>query len=161
MTNGINEFPLPLSGTPISRRTALKVAVAGAATALAAPKTIAATSDKILIGVLILLLAGGGVAACMTWGKEKGVEVRLETVSKRNLVATVTASGRIVPKRKVDISADITGRITNIPVKEGDVVRKGDLLIRIDPSQYEATVARGQAALSSAEAQAVQAAQAE
>ena len=112
------------------------------------------TRNKILIAVIVVLFAGGGIAGYRTWGNEKAVEVRLETVSKRNLVATVTASGKIVPKRKVDISADITGRITNIPVKEGDVVRRGDLLIRIDPSQYEATVARAQAALSSAEAQA-------
>jgi HlyD family secretion protein len=115
------------------------------------------TRNKVLIVVILVLLIGGGVGAYMTWGTEKGVEVRLETVKKRDLVATVTASGKIVPKRKVDISADITGRIIEIPVKEGDVVRRGDLLLRIDPSQYEATVARSQAALSSAEAGAVQA----
>jgi HlyD family secretion protein len=116
------------------------------------------TRNKILIAVIVVLLAGGGVAAYMTWGTEKGVEVRLEAVNKRNLVATVTASGKIVPKRKVDVSADITGRIIAIPVKEGDFVKRGDLLLRIDPSQYEATVARAQAALSAAEAGAVQAA---
>jgi len=73
-------------------------------------------------------------------------------------VATVTASGRIVPKRKVDVSADITGRIIQIPVKEGARVRRGDLLLKIDPSQYESDVARARAALSAAEASAVQAA---
>jgi HlyD family secretion protein len=81
----------------------------------------------------------------------------LETVSRRNLVATVTASGKIVPKRKVDVSADITGRIIEIPVKEGAIVRRGDLLLRIDPSQYEASVAQAQAQVSSAEAAVVQA----
>jgi HlyD family secretion protein len=83
--------------------------------------------------------------------------VRLEAVANRSLVATVTASGRITPKRAVDISADITGRIVSLPVEEGDRVRKGDLLVRIDPSQYEAAVARAQAFLSSAEASALQA----
>jgi HlyD family secretion protein len=83
--------------------------------------------------------------------------VRLETVGRRSLVATVTASGQIEPTRKVDISSDITGRIIELPVDEGDWVERGDLLVRIDPSQYEAGVARAQAALSSAQASALQA----
>ena len=71
--------------------------------------------------------------------------VRLEAVEHRSLVATVTASGQIEPTRKVDISADITGRIISLPVEEGDWVEAGQLLVRIDPSQYEAGVARSQA----------------
>jgi HlyD family secretion protein len=89
--------------------------------------------------------------------RERAVQVRLEPVGKKSLVATVTASGRIVPKSAVDISADITGRIVTIPVKEGQMVTRGTLLLRIDPSQYEAGVARAQAMLSSAEASALQA----
>src|SRR5256885_3612740 len=106
------------------------------------------------IGLALAGLVGFSVAS----RREKGVEVRLESVGRRNLVATVTASGKIVPKRKVDVSADITGRIIQIPVKEGDIVRRGDLLLRIDPSQYEAGVARAQAGLSSAEASVMQSA---
>jgi len=86
-----------------------------------------------------------------------GEEVRLATVERRDLVATVTASGQIEPKRSVDISADITGRIIQIPVEEGDWVQRGDLLLRIEPSQYEAGVARAQASLASAQASALQA----
>lgn len=89
--------------------------------------------------------------------RDKGISVRLEQVQRRNLVATVTASGQIGAKTAVDISADITGRIVQIPVVEGDTVRRGDLLVRIDPSQYEAAVARAQAMRSSAEASAIQA----
>jgi HlyD family secretion protein len=113
--------------------------------------------NKIMVIAGIGLLLAGLVAFNVKARRQKGVEVRLEAVSKRNLVATVTASGKIVPKRKVDVSADITGRIIAIPVKEGDIVRKGDLLLRIDPSQYEASVARAQAAQSGAAAQALQA----
>jgi HlyD family secretion protein len=87
---------------------------------------------------------------------DQGVAVRLEPVARRNLVATVTASGKIKAKRAVDISSDITGRITDIPVKEGQYVHKGDLLLRIDPSSYEASVEQAQATLSSAEANLVQ-----
>ncbi len=106
-------------------------------------------------GVLVVLVVA--VVLSTAARRERAVQVRLEPVSKRSLVATVTASGRIVPKSAVDISADITGRIVAIPVKEGQMVTKGTLLLRIDPSQYEAAVARAQAMLSSAEASALQA----
>src|SRR3990172_3197231 len=106
-------------------------------------------------GVLAVLVLG--VVLSTAARRERAVQVRLEPVSQRPLVATVTASGRIVPKSAVDISADITGRIVTIPVKEGQMVTKGTLLLRIDPSQYEAAVARAQAMLSSAEASSLQA----
>src|SRR5438046_7642140 len=89
--------------------------------------------------------------------REKGIEVRFETVGRRDLVAAVTASGKIQPKKKVDISADITGRITRIAVREGDLVQKGQFLLQIDPTIYQANLQRAQAAMSSAEAGAVQA----
>jgi HlyD family secretion protein len=110
----------------------------------------------LLTGGVLAVLVGAVVVGTAARG-DRGVEVRLEAVANRSLVATVTASGRITPKRAVDISADITGRIVSLPVEEGDRVRKGDLLVRIDPSQYEAAVARAQAFLSSAEASALQA----
>ena len=110
----------------------------------------------LLTGGVLVVLVGAVVVGTAARG-ERGTEVRLEAVSQRSLVATVTASGRITPKSAVDISSDITGRIVRLPVKEGDRVRKGDLLVRIDPSQYEAAVARAQAMLSSSEASALQA----
>ncbi|MBI4419752.1 MAG: efflux RND transporter periplasmic adaptor subunit [Gemmatimonadetes bacterium] len=114
--------------------------------------------NKILIFGGIGLALAGLVAFNVASRRDQGVPVRLETVGRRNLIATVTASGKIVPQRKVDVSSDITGRIIAIPVKEGDIVRRSDLLLRIDPSQYEAGVARARAATSAAEAAAVQAA---
>jgi HlyD family secretion protein len=57
--------------------------------------------------------------------KGAATEVKLEPVGTRDLVAAVTASGKIQPETMVDISADITGRITEIAVKEGDLVKKG------------------------------------
>jgi len=105
------------------------------------------------IGALVLVIV---VVTLLRRGDE-GATVRLETVQQRNLVATVTASGRIQPKSAVDVSADITGRVIQIAVEEGDRVQRGDLLIRIDPSTYEAAVARAEAAVASAEAAAIQA----
>jgi HlyD family secretion protein len=113
--------------------------------------------QKLAIGGGIALVFVAAVGLSTAARRDRAVEVRLEEVKGRFLVSTVTASGQIAPQRKVDISADITGRIVRIPVKEGDWVKKGDLLVRIDPSQYEAAVARAQALLSSAEASALQA----
>jgi HlyD family secretion protein len=111
---------------------------------------------SLIIGLVVVV--GGGIFA-LTAAKRGGkeTEVRLEPVAKRDLVATVTASGTIEPKTKVDVSADITGRIVRIGVKEGDWVEKGAFLIQIDPAQYEAAVKRGEALVASSQAAFVQA----
>jgi HlyD family secretion protein len=64
----------------------------------------------------------------------------------------VTASGKIQAKTSVDISADITGRIIDIAVREGDLVKRGQFLLQIDPAQYQAAVARAQGVVASTEA---------
>src|SRR5712691_2498489 len=105
-------------------------------------------------GVLLIVLV---MVSASAKGGGKGIEVRFETVGRRDLVAAVTASGKIQPKKKVDISADITGRITRIAVREGDFIEKGQFLLQIDPTIYQANMQRANAAMSSAEAGAVQA----
>ncbi|MBM3884754.1 MAG: efflux RND transporter periplasmic adaptor subunit [Gemmatimonadetes bacterium] len=101
------------------------------------------------VGLLIVAGIGGKIAA----GKrEKPVEVRIETVRRQDLVASVTASGQVIPRTKVDISSDITGRITRLAVKDGDEVKEGQLLLQIDPQQFEAQVQRAEAALANARA---------
>jgi HlyD family secretion protein len=113
--------------------------------------------NKVLLGaggaVLLILL----VVVSASAKRDKGTEVRFEKVGRRDLVAAVTASGKIQPKKKVDISADITGRVTRIAVREGDYVQKGQFLLQIDPTIYQANLQRAQAAMSSAEAGWVQA----
>jgi HlyD family secretion protein len=107
------------------------------------------------VGLIIGLLAlagGGGIAYSMNKKKNAGTEVRMEQVSRRDLVSAVTASGKIEPQTSVDISADITGRIIRIAVEEGDVVRKGQFLIQIDPAQYQAAVSRAEGVVSSSQA---------
>src|ERR1043166_8985567 len=80
---------------------------------------------KWTLGLTIVVAVGGGLSARpRANGASRPIEVRLEPVSARDLVAAVTASGKIEAETKVDISADITGRITEIAVKEGDVVKK-------------------------------------
>jgi HlyD family secretion protein len=107
----------------------------------------------IVAGVLVVVSA----AAAMTMGGgEEGVEVRGEQVARRGLVSVVQASGKIEPKRKVDISADISGRVVQVAVEEGQWVNAGDLLLRIEPTQYIAAVRRAEAAVSQSQARAAQ-----
>src|SRR5881628_1729425 len=104
-------------------------------------------------GVLLIVLVMVSASA----KRDKGIEVRFETVGRRDLVAAVTASGKIQPKKKVDVSADITGRITKIAVREGDLVKQGQFLIQIDPTIYEAMLQQATATLASSQAAEVQA----
>jgi HlyD family secretion protein len=113
------------------------------------------TKIWILAGVALLVLIVSGVA--IGSGRERTTEVRGEAVAQRDLISIVTASGIIQPKRKVDISADISGRVIELPVEEGQMVNQGDLLLRIDPTTYQAMVRRAQAAVAQAQAQASQA----
>ncbi len=108
------------------------------------------------MGILVVAVLGSAAAISLVSGRERGVEVRMEAVTQRDLVATVTVSGNIRARRAVDISADVMGRITELNVEEGDDVQQGEVLLRIDPSQLEAAVSRAQAALSQAQAQAAQ-----
>ena len=113
---------------------------------------------KWTLGLAIVVLVGGGLFA-LTAAKRgsRATEVRLEPVAARDLVAAVTASGKIEAETKVDVSADITGRITQIGVKEGDLVKKGQFLIQIDPAQYLSVVSRLEAQVAQMEASLTQA----
>lgn len=113
---------------------------------------------KWTLGLAIVVVVGGGLFALTAAKKgSRATEVRLEPVSGRDLVAAVTASGKIEAETKVDISADITGRITQIAVKEGDLVKKGQFLIQIEPDQYLSVVNRLEGQVSQTEASLAQA----
>jgi HlyD family secretion protein len=98
-----------------------------------------------------LLLVGVVVLAAFKHG-DKPVEVRLEKAQKRDLVAYVTASGQVQPHTKVDVASDVSGRIVKLSVKEGDIVKKGQFLLQIDPATYQADVQREAAGVASAKA---------
>ncbi len=112
---------------------------------------------KILIGTGVALVVGVLATRAVTAGGEDAVEVRVENVEYRDLVAKVRASGHIEPRRSVDLSADISGRIIELPIEEGQNVREGDLLLVIDATQYQAAVQRAEAAVAEARAREVQA----
>lgn len=106
---------------------------------------------------IVAVLAVGGFTAAKLKGGDKATEVRMEAVQKRDLVASVTASGQVQPVTKVDVAADISGRIVRLAVKEGDIVKRGQFLLEIDPAQYQAAVQRSEAAVASARASVAQA----
>src|SRR5512134_3607499 len=113
--------------------------------------------NKLLVGLGAVVLVGALVAVSAGARRDKGIEVRFEDVGQRDLVAAVTASGKIQPQRSVDVSADITGRIVKLSVEEGAYVQQGQFLLQIVPSIYEANRERAGAAVSSSEAALVQA----
>ena len=108
---------------------------------------------KLGLAALIVVVVIGGVAFANSRKGEASTEVRMEQVTQHDLVASVTASGQIQPRTKVALSADITGKIVELAVKEGQTVKAGQFLLRIDPAQYEAAVQRAEAALASSKAQ--------
>jgi len=107
---------------------------------------------KIIIGVLVLLLIGAGVLASVKYSQRVIVTVQTGKVLREDLASVVTASGEVKPRNYISIGAEYQGQLTDILVKEGDHVRKGQLLARIDEAQSQADVAAQRAALSSAEA---------
>lgn len=106
-------------------------------------------------GVVVITIAALAVISAKK-NSTKPVEVRTEAVEARDLVASVTASGQIQPRTKVDVSADVTGKIVRLAVKEGDMVKKGQFLLQIDPEQVTAALQRSEAFLASSRAQAAQ-----
>ena len=109
---------------------------------------------SVIGGVILVLAAIGGLTAAKRGNK--AVEVRIEAVQARDLVASVTASGQVRPQTKVDLSSDITGKIVKLAVKEGQMVTKGQFLLQIDAQQAEAAMQRSEAALASSRAQLTQ-----
>ena len=112
---------------------------------------------KILIGLGVLALIGFLSVSALRRQGGRAIEVRTEEVQRRDLVAKVSATGHIEPKTSVDITTDVAGRIVELPVEEGQDVEEGDLLLVIDPVQYQATVNQVRAALSQARANETQA----
>ena len=100
---------------------------------------------KIIIFSLIAvaLLTLGGVALFKK--KEPAITVQTEKVTRRTLVETVVANGKIYPVLQVHISPEVSGEITELAVKEGQKVKKGQLLLKIKPDVYEAAVNQAKA----------------
>jgi HlyD family secretion protein len=111
---------------------------------------------KILIGVGIVVVLAAVAFANIKFKRTEGITVNTEAIQKRQLEAIVSASGKIQPKRSVNISADMMGRVTNLAVNEGDRVAKDQFLLQIDPRNLRTAVQRTEASLAAARSQADQ-----
>jgi HlyD family secretion protein len=106
---------------------------------------------NLLIAAGVVLVGAAAIAASLYFRREKGLLVTTETIRTRDLEAIVSASGKIQPKRLVNISADTPGRVVNLAVNEGDRVKVGQFLLQIDPKSLRSRVDSGAASLQAAE----------
>ena len=104
----------------------------------------------ILVGVVAALLI---VAVFVSKNKKVGEKVYAEKVAIRTIQETVSASGRIFPEKEIKVSSDVSGEIVELMVKEGDSVRAGQLLCRVDARIYKDQLTRGQASVNASRAQ--------
>jgi HlyD family secretion protein len=105
---------------------------------------------KWLWALIAVLVIGGGASAYFKRQRSEGITITAETIQLRDLEAIVSASGKIDPKKTVNISAQSMGRVTRLAVREGDRVKAGQFLLQIDAVNAEAAVRRDQAALAGA-----------
>jgi HlyD family secretion protein len=108
---------------------------------------------KLIIGVVVVVVLGGLAWANVSLRRESGVSVTTEKIEKRDLESIVSASGKVQPKRSVNISAETMGKVVNLAVNEGEAVKRGQLLLEIDPRNLETTVQNREASLASARSQ--------
>jgi len=108
------------------------------------------TRKKIAILVLIVIATGAVVAANLYLKRDTGARVTAEDIKARDLEAIVSASGKIQPKRQVNVSANTTGRVTRLAVEEGQRVKAGQFLLEIDPRSLAGQLQRGEASVAAA-----------
>jgi HlyD family secretion protein len=98
----------------------------------------------ILIVIVLIVLSKKGIIG----NKDKATEVEITAVNEMTIVETVSATGKIQPETEIKISSMVSGEIIDLPVKEGRVVKKGDLLVKINPDLYTSGYNRTLAGLS-------------
>jgi HlyD family secretion protein len=108
----------------------------------------------LIVGVIIGLVVLGIVLkkSGAIGKKQKGTEVEIADVTQRTVVETVSATGKIQPEIEVKISSEVSGEVIALPFKEGQMVKKGDLLVKINPKLYTSGLTRSKAGLSNTKA---------
>src|SRR5579864_1897841 len=106
----------------------------------------------IIVGVLLALVAG----TVLLFNKGTKVVIRVQSATIRDIVQTVSATGKVRPETEVKISPEVAGEIVELPVIDGQTVKKGDLLVKIRPDNYIAGVRQAEAGLSAAQADALE-----
>jgi HlyD family secretion protein len=108
----------------------------------------------IVLGVVLVIALI--VFTNMRSQREKTIKVTIEKVKATDLTSIISASGEVKPKKNVEISALVPGRIVKIGIKEGDLVKAGDFLLQLDSTQYEANAEGNRAAIQSYRSQLIQ-----
>ena len=114
------------------------------------------TRTKVFIAIGVVALLGLAAFLNVRRGSDRGIEVRTEVIGTSDLVEIVTASGNIRARRTVDISSDVSARVSELLIDEGDDVVAGQTLLRLEPDQYQASLSRAEASLAQSEAQEAQ-----
>jgi len=109
------------------------------------------TRKKALIILGIVIIGAAVVAANLYFRRQPGITVNAEALRARDLEAIVSASGKIQPKRQVNISANTMGKVTRLAVQEGQRVKAGQFLLEIDPRSLSGQLERGQASVAAAQ----------
>lgn len=112
---------------------------------------------RTLIVLAVLFIIGLIIIINLRGQREKTIKVNIDKVKKQDLTSIISASGEIKPKKNVNISAQVPGRIIKIGVKEGDEVKTGDFLMKLDSAQFEANSERDRALISTYKAELIQA----
>jgi HlyD family secretion protein len=112
-------------------------------------KTMKKNTKRLLIFWVVILIIGLIIVLNLSSQREKSIKVTAEKVKRHDLTAVISASGEIKPKKNVNISAHVPGRIVKIGVKEGQEVKAGDFLLKLDSTQYEANADRDRAMIQS------------
>jgi HlyD family secretion protein len=111
------------------------------------------TKKKILIAVVVVVVISSTVGYSIVARNRGVIGVQSAQVARQDLTQTVSANGEIKPKKYVNVSSNMMGRIVHMPVKEGDRVRNGDLLVQLESIQTEADVKAAEASLDAAQAE--------
>ncbi len=107
---------------------------------------------KLIIAIVVLGVAGMIIMGVVA-KRDAGQQVFMEKVETGPFRDTINASGLLIPRKKVSIMSDVMGKIVELPVKEGDIVKKGQMLVRIDDRDLKSEVKRQEAGVRMAEIQ--------
>src|SRR6059036_4093352 len=112
------------------------------------------STGKKLIIAAVIVVAVSSIVGYSIFARNRGVvTVQAGSAVRQDLTQTVSANGEIKPKSSVNVSSNMMGRITRLPVKEGDRVKTGDLLVQLESIQSEADVSAAEASLEGAQSE--------
>jgi HlyD family secretion protein len=95
--------------------------------------------NRLIVAAVLVIAIGGGLGFRFLHKTDEAIPIQVDKVTRRDLIETVVANGRIQPVTQVVISPEVAGEIIDLPVKEGQEVKKGELLLQIKPDNYQAS----------------------